>query len=387
MRSLLALSLSKKFLLLFLTALLIFSALLSTAAIARRGGCPLTFIHSQPSADQDKSPPPPQGQTEEYKYFQEAGINAELSHYDARFYRGIVSYNEHRAVMRSLMRSYLRTFARLRLETWLAHGTLLGWWWNGRILPWDFDVDAQVTGATLALLAERYNGSLHEYVDDDDDDDDEENHPDQQGTDGAGQQQQQQHHHHHHHHRQRRRRRRRRRRQQQQQQQQQQEPRPDINRTNRTNRTRRYLLDVNPFATSSPGRGTGANVIDARWVDVDTGMYVDVTAVMERNWTSVPLPPSATFPSSSSSSSSSSGSDGDDDGDGDGDDGTTDPRPPSGPPGLLSCKNAHFYRAGDLFPLRETAFEGVPALVPWAYEPVLVAEYGPQSLVLTEWER
>ncbi|AEO61949.1 hypothetical protein MYCTH_2312765 [Thermothelomyces thermophilus ATCC 42464] len=85
MRSLLALSLSKKFLLLLLTALLIFSALLSTAAIARRGGRPFSFIHSQPSADQDTSPPsppPPQGQTQEiqeYKYFQEAGSNAELS--------------------------------------------------------------------------------------------------------------------------------------------------------------------------------------------------------------------------------------------------------------------------------------------------------------------
>ncbi|KAL2185479.1 hypothetical protein L209DRAFT_446028 [Thermothelomyces heterothallicus CBS 203.75] len=79
MRSLLALSLSKKFLLLFLTALLIFSALISTAAIARRGGRPLSFTHSPPSADRDKSPPPPQGQTEEYKYFQEAGTDAELS--------------------------------------------------------------------------------------------------------------------------------------------------------------------------------------------------------------------------------------------------------------------------------------------------------------------
>ncbi|KAL2179833.1 uncharacterized protein P884DRAFT_318569 [Thermothelomyces heterothallicus CBS 202.75] len=79
MRSLLALSLSKKFLLLFLTALLIFSALISTAAIARRGGRPLSFTHSPPSADRDKSPPPPQGQTEEYKYFEEAGTDAELS--------------------------------------------------------------------------------------------------------------------------------------------------------------------------------------------------------------------------------------------------------------------------------------------------------------------
>lgn len=291
--------------------------------------------------------------------------------------------------MRSLTRSYLRTFARLRLETWLAHGTLLGWWWNGRTLPWDYDVDAQVTGRTLIVLAKRYNGSLHEYIDDDDEndegeerkgkcDEEGEDHADpQESTYGSAQKQKQQH---------------------QQRQQRRKVPRPadTANRANRANnnnnssRTRRYLLDVNPFATSSPGRGTGANVIDARWVDVDTGMYVDVTAVMDRNWTSVPLPPpSATFPlfSSSSSSRFSSASDDDDDNDDEDEDEDAGAGEKDGAAGLLSCKNGHFYRAGDLFPLRETTFEGVPALVPWAYEPILVAEYGRLSLILTEWER
>jgi hypothetical protein len=35
-----------------------------------------------------------------------------------------------------MIRAYLMTFNELGLETWIAHGTLLGWWWNGKILPW-----------------------------------------------------------------------------------------------------------------------------------------------------------------------------------------------------------------------------------------------------------
>ncbi|KAJ4307180.1 mannosyltransferase [Collariella sp. IMI 366227] len=39
-----------------------------------------------------------------------------------------------------------------------------------------------------------------------------------------------------------------------------------------------------------------------------------------------------------------------------------------------------------LYPLRESEFEGVPALVPYEYEKVLVEEYGEKSLVVTEWD-
>ncbi|KAG7294358.1 hypothetical protein NEMBOFW57_004429 [Staphylotrichum longicolle] len=77
--------------------------------------------------------------------------------------RAAVPYDAHRAVLSHLVRAYLTTLAALHLETWLAHGTLLGWWWNGLTLPWDYDLDAQVSGATMRALADRHNGSLHEY--------------------------------------------------------------------------------------------------------------------------------------------------------------------------------------------------------------------------------
>ncbi|KAK4122947.1 hypothetical protein N657DRAFT_552654, partial [Parathielavia appendiculata] len=230
--------------------------------------------HNQNNADAPPSPP------QEYKYFHEAGFSLELSHYDARFFRGPVPYATHRAILTHLIRSYLSTFrVTLGLETWLAHGTLLGWWWNGRIMPWDFDVDAQVSGATLAVLAERHNGSMHEYT--------------------------------------------------------------LRNETSGRDETRVFLLDVNPFGTKVD-RGTGENAIDARWIDVETGMYVDITALMERD--------------------------------------------PENSPGVVSCKNFHWYKMEELYPLRETVFEGVKAMVPREFEKVLVDEYGAKSLVVTEWE-
>ncbi len=227
-----------------------------------------------PPATAPAPPPLPK----EYKYFHESGSSYELSHYDRRFFRGVVPYATHRKVLTHLVRSYLSTFRALHLETWLAHGTLIGWWWNGLTLPWDFDLDTQVSGETMRILGERHNGSLHEYT--------------------------------------------------------------FFNETSGKDETRVYLLDVNPFANRID-RGQGQNVIDARWIDVGTGMFVDITGLQERD--------------------------------------------PVFKPGVVSCKNFHGYKKEEIWPLRETDFEGVPAMVPWDFEGILVAEYGAKSLVVTEW--
>ncbi|SPQ27288.1 12d16e7f-1984-4681-826c-742e97d03454 [Thermothielavioides terrestris] len=253
---------------------------------------------SQPSHIREGDGPLPNGaeyKGPEFKYFQEAGGTYTLTHYDARFFRGLVPYDEHAGVLRHLIRSYLTTFAALGLETWLAHGTLLGWWWNGRIMPWDWDLDAQVSGATMAALAARFNGSVHEY----EVAEEEEDLPaaaaggKKKSAAGGG------------------------------------------------GGKRRYLLDVNPFSVRV-SRGTGLNMIDARWIDTQTGLFVDITGLVERD--------------------------------------------PRARPGVVSCKNHHYYTQEELYPLRETEFEGVAALVPWEFENILVTEYGAKSLVLTEWE-
>ncbi|OTB13011.1 hypothetical protein K445DRAFT_304717 [Daldinia sp. EC12] len=238
------------------------------------------------SSSSSKSKPDDQQQQQHDqhpKYFHEAGGTLELGHYDARFFRGEVPYAEHGPALRRLIRSWLATTRELGVDTWLAHGTLLGWWWNGRVMPWDYDLDVQMPTATLTYLGRYFNRTLHDYRFLD-------------GEQGQGQ------------------------------------------RNLYINKT--YLLDVNPYHTDLT-RGNGANVIDARWIDVDTGLFVDITGLAERD--------------------------------------------AAGAPGVWSCKNAHKYRTRDIYPLRRTEFEGVPALVPFAFDKILTDEYGAKSLVNTEW--
>ncbi|OIW27506.1 hypothetical protein CONLIGDRAFT_435014 [Coniochaeta ligniaria NRRL 30616] len=212
------------------------------------------------------------------KYFHEPGTGDLLSHYDARYYKGQIPYAEHRPNLQHLIRSYLTVFRSLGVETWLAHGTLLGWWWNGKIMPWDYDLDVQVSNDTLTYLGENYNRTMHEY----------------DYVDAA---------------------------------------------TGKDSK-KTFLLDVNPHYLDRD-RGDGQNVIDARWIDVENGMFIDITGVAERD--------------------------------------------PEKNPGLWSCKNFHRYRTRDLYPMRETEYEGVAATVPYAFERILIEEYGTKSLVTTEW--
>lgn len=71
----------------------------------------------------------------DHKYFHEPGGDDILGHYDTRYFHGVVSYEERTDTLTHMIRAYLNTFRELGLETWVAHGTLLGWWWNGKVVP------------------------------------------------------------------------------------------------------------------------------------------------------------------------------------------------------------------------------------------------------------
>ncbi|KAI8813139.1 LicD family-domain-containing protein [Cladochytrium replicatum] len=88
------------------------------------------------------------------------------------------------------------------IPTWIAHGTLLGWFWNQRILPWDTDLDFQVPVQSLATLT-----ALNLT----------------RSSDG------------------------------------------------------RYVLEVNPHAAYRMRQEN--NTIDARWIDMRTGLFLDITAL------------------------------------------------------------------------------------------------------------
>lgn len=70
----------------------------------------------------------------ERKYFHEPGPGRGLSHYDSRFFDHQLEEHEREYTLTNLIKAYLDFFESHGMETWIAHGTLLGWWWNGQVL-------------------------------------------------------------------------------------------------------------------------------------------------------------------------------------------------------------------------------------------------------------
>lgn len=271
-----------------LTLLLLLSSL--TSPLAEAASLPRLGIDDSPSfiaralgrkkkQDSNRKDPYP-------KYFHEPDGDPLIHHYDSRYLKKQLSYGDKQDTQIHMMRAYLEFFRKNGLETWLAHGTLLGWWWNAKMLPWDWDIDTQVSAATLEYLAENHNATIYTYT-----------------------------------------------------------SKADIGVSASTNKigtlTRDYLLDINP-AIWTRHHEKGQNIIDARWIDTRNGLYIDITGVAEMQ--------------------------------------------PKEQPGVWSCKNFHEYRTRDLWPMRETYYEGVVAKVPYAYERMLLEEYGNKSLLMDEFE-
>lgn len=212
------------------------------------------------------------------KYWHESVFHP---HYDGRFTDHTLPYIQQRGNLSVLIQAYLSTMADLGAETWLCHGTLLGWWWNRKSLPWDSDVDVQMTVSTVGFLARYYNMTIYDYT------------PLDERKDGA-----------------------------------------EIAGRSR----KRYMLEINPGWVD--GRSADKlNVIDGRWIDVWTGLFIDITAVRVLD-----------------------GSRGK----------------------ILASKDRHQEKTRDLFPLRDSLFEGVPVKVPYNYAKVLADEYGSKALTKRE---
>jgi hypothetical protein len=252
-----------------LRSLLFTSAVVFTSTFAAPSG-PLPLVPRAPVPEEQK------GKRNDEKYFFEPGGGEVLGHYDARYFGGEpVSYEVRADSLKHLVRSYLLSFREKSIETWIAHGTLLGWWWNGKIMPWDWDLDTQVSAVTLQWLGDNLNMTMHNYT--------------AVADDGSESQ-------------------------------------------------RQYLLDVNPNHIERVNHN-GQNVIDARWIDVRNGLFIDITGLAENE--------------------------------------------PVAKPGVWSCKNYHYYPTRELFPMRETMFEGVPALVPYSFDKILTQEYSARALTKT----
>ncbi|KAK4141560.1 uncharacterized protein C8A04DRAFT_38957 [Dichotomopilus funicola] len=99
---------------------------------------------------------------------------------------------------------------------------------------------------------------------------------------------------------------------------------------------RKYQLELSRFAKARE-QSDPAGSADGRWIDTDTGLYIDMYAVRYN----------LTHP---------------------------------GGRGMMSCKDGGEFRDKDLFPLQKTSFEGVPAKIPHQTRELLVAEYGARAL-------
>jgi len=209
------------------------------------------------------------------KYFHESTFHP---HYDGRFASKQLGKDDRLPHLTALMQTYLATMSDIGAETWIMHGTLLGWWWNQKILPWDSDLDVQVSEATITFLAKYYNMTEYHY------------------------------------------------------------------KLPHVPKGRNYLLEVNPNYVR---RGTDdkLNVIDARWIDTETGLFIDITTV-RKNETAVK----------------------------------------EGVEGALMCKDKHHYLEKDIFPLRDSFFEDIHVKIPFEYAALLEEEYGKKALTLTTYE-
>lgn len=60
-------------------------------------------------------------------------MDSRNAHYDIRFGRKTLVENSQRDAIRALIQTYLFTFRELGVQTWLMHGSLLGWWWGKKV--------------------------------------------------------------------------------------------------------------------------------------------------------------------------------------------------------------------------------------------------------------
>ncbi|PHH82537.1 hypothetical protein CDD82_5640 [Ophiocordyceps australis] len=106
---------------------------------------------------------------------------------------------------------------------------------------------------------------------------------------------------------------------------------------------RYFLLDINPHFRHRQDDDI-LNFIDARWIDMSTGLFIDITAAryaLEHH----------------------------------------------AGQGMLYDKNGHEYRDTYLYPLRNTTFENVPAKIPFRYREMLESEYGKRALTNTRFHK
>ncbi|EGV65592.1 hypothetical protein CANTEDRAFT_101612 [Yamadazyma tenuis ATCC 10573] len=225
-------------------------------------------------------------------------------HYDWRFFNGALNYdrigwNEQEMNYRSniildrLLRNWNRFAEEKGLISWIMHGPLLSWFWDGLMFPFDLDIDIQMPMSELVRLARDFNQTL--IVED--------------PAEGYG----------------------------------------------------KYFIDVGSFIHNRD-ISSKSNHIDARVVDVDSGIYIDVTALAKSK---------ANAPEEYDSNV------------------LVDIAKPQDDDQveIYNDRRKHFYKLDQLSPLRYTMMGGVPVFIPSTITNRLVFEYseGLTNLEFHDW--
>ncbi|RCK67518.1 hypothetical protein Cantr_03343 [Candida viswanathii] len=222
-------------------------------------------------------------------------------HYDWRFMDQLVNNTPKLAIsIHQLIKTWLRLTNQYGLSTWIAHGSLLSWYWNGLQFPWDSDIDVQMPIQDLHKLSRHFNQSMI----------------------------------------------------------------VDFGNDESNLKYGRFFLDVSNII-SHRTRGNGNNNIDARFVDVETGLYIDITG-LALSETKAPVRYNSLLHGSGLERSSM--------------DATITQQLRNNYLQAYNCRNNHFSRLSELSPLRLSLAEGEFAYVPSEFETMLKIEYGEKSM-------
>jgi hypothetical protein len=95
---------------------------------------------------------------QDVKYFKESRGD---DHRDARFYlkniNHITNVDARNAALTELFVEWSHFTQERNLTFWIAHGLLIGYYWSNDLLPWDQDLDVQVTAHDLLNAYSQYH--------------------------------------------------------------------------------------------------------------------------------------------------------------------------------------------------------------------------------------
>lgn len=213
-------------------------------------------------------------------------------HYDWRFFNGALNYDRigwterelttrTNIILDRLLRNWNRFAEEKGIISWIMHGPLLSWYWDGLMFPFDVDIDIQMPAVELARLARSYNQTL--VVED--------------PTEGYG----------------------------------------------------RFLIDVGTYIHNR-GISEKSNHIDARFVDVDSGIYIDITGLSKSK---------ANTPEEYNGNGLANIEKGFEDDQVE----------------IYNDRRKHFYTFDQLSPLRYSMLGGVPVFIPLTITDRLIFEY------------